>query len=58
VNLPPGTSMTFRDNPIRPGQSTVMTLHTTRPIITDVYSFDVNNWVADRFAPPTPLDDM
>ena len=41
ANLPPGTTATFARNPIAPGESTIMTLQTTRPTIGNQYTFNV-----------------
>lgn len=41
AGLPPGTSATFATNPVAPGQSTTVTLQTTRPTIGQVYGFTV-----------------
>ncbi len=40
-NLPPNTSVAFKDNPIRPGETTAMRLSTSRPITAGRYAFDV-----------------
>jgi Kelch motif len=40
--LPPNTTAAFASNPVAPGQSTTLTLTTTRPIIGQVYPFSVS----------------
>src|SRR5204863_4582221 len=40
-SLPPGTTATFARNPIGPGESTTLTLQTTRPTIGNTYPFNV-----------------
>jgi hypothetical protein len=42
TNLPPNTTATFARNPIGPGESTTLTLTTTRPIPTAPYTINVN----------------
>jgi hypothetical protein len=41
TGLPPGTTATFAQGAVAPGQTTVLTLHTTRPVIGKTYSFNV-----------------
>jgi Kelch motif protein len=41
-NLPPGAWATFAANPVAPGQSTTVTLQTTRPTVGQVYVFTVS----------------
>ena len=41
TGLPPGTSASFATNPVAPGQSTTVTLQTSRPTIGQTYSFAV-----------------
>jgi hypothetical protein len=40
-NLPPGATATFANNPLRPGESTTMTLVTVRPTIGNHYTIGV-----------------
>ncbi len=52
-NLPPNTTASFAENPIRPGETTILTLSTTRPIQAGRYSFDV----CGRAESPPPADE-
>lgn len=49
-NLPPGATASFAQNPILPGQSTTMTLTTTRPTVANSYPITVSG-VADKPPP-------
>jgi hypothetical protein len=42
TNLPSGATATFAANPLSPGQSTTMTLHTVRPTVGQLYTFTVS----------------
>jgi hypothetical protein len=41
AHLPPGATATFGKNPLLPGESTTMTLVTTRPTVGDHYNVDI-----------------
>ncbi|HET7503739.1 MAG TPA: hypothetical protein VFK02_22115, partial [Kofleriaceae bacterium] len=51
AHLPPGATATFARNPLLPGESTTMTLVTTRPTIGGPYNIDVTGVVVTP--PPT-----